>query len=94
MIGAVELYGTLSLTVNLKFNVLATELNASILTPGVPPVKGPVDKPPAKTVDNCGQILVGDTLGLNDSQFGPVVFVAIALLFAPCVVELSFCSQQ
>ena len=50
--GAVELYGALSLTVNLKFKVLETELNASVVMPASPPVKGPVVKPPARMVDN------------------------------------------
>ena len=45
-------------------------------------------------VDNFGNNLVPDAVGLNDNQFGPVAFVGEAMLFAPEVVELSFCSQQ
>ena len=52
LIGAVELYGALSLTVNLKFNVLETELSASVSTPASPPVNGPVVVPPASIVDS------------------------------------------
>ncbi len=37
LMGAVELYGQLSLTVNLKFKVLATELKASDNIPASPP---------------------------------------------------------
>ena len=64
-----------------------------MVMPASPPAKGPVVRPPARMVDNCGKYLTGDAVGLNDSQFGPVVLVALALLFAPDVVELSFCSQ-
>ena len=90
------MYGALSLTVNLKFNVLATELRASILVPASPPGKGPVISPPARMVDNCGKYLVGDAVGLNDNQLGPVALVALATLLAPVCEEeaLSFCSQQ
>ena len=84
----------MSLTVNLKFNVLDTELNASVFAPASPPGKGPETFRPANIVANFGNNLVGDVVGLNDNQFGPVVFVALATLLAPVVVELSFCSQQ
>ena len=84
----------MSLTVNLKFNVLATELNASVVIPASPPANGPVVKPPASMVDNWGQYLVGEAVGLNEIQLGPVAFVGLALLIAPVVVVLSFCSQQ
>ena len=96
LMGAVELYGALSLTVNLKFNVLETELSASISTPASPPVNGPVVVPPDRIVDNCGKYLVGDTEGENVIQLGPVAFVALALLLLPVCEEeaLSFCSQQ
>ena len=83
----------MSLTVNLKFRVLATELNASVLQIASPPNVG-VTNSPARMVDNFGKYLVGDAVGLNDIKFGPVVFVALATLLAPEVVELSFCSQQ
>jgi len=81
--GAVELYGALSLTVNLKFNVLDTELNASVSTPASPPVKGPVVVAPASMVDNCGKYLVGETVAGNDIQLGPEAFVVLALLLVP-----------
>jgi len=86
-------YGLLSLTVSLKFKVLATELNASIFVPASPPGSTGVTNKPACTVDSRGMYLVGDVDEANDSQFGPVVFVGDAMLFAPEVVELSFCSQ-
>jgi hypothetical protein len=86
--------GWLSRTVNLKFNVLETELNASMFVPASPPGKGGVTFKPANMVDNFGKILVADVVGLNDNQFGPVVFVGEATLPVPEVVELSFCSQQ
>src|SRR5204862_2263660 len=66
--GAVELYGALSLTVSLKFNVLETELSASVSTPASPPVKGPVVVPPARMVDSLGKYLVGEVVGRNDIQ--------------------------
>jgi hypothetical protein len=65
----------LSLTVSLKFSVLETELNASILAPASPPGNGPVTFKPASMVDNLGKVLVPDTAGLNDNQFGPVALV-------------------
>ena len=39
---------------------------------------------------------MGDTVGLNEIQFGPVALVGLATLFAPVCEEeaLSFCSQQ
>ena len=91
-----ELYGALSLTVNLKFNVLATELNASVLAPASPPVKGPLISAPERIVDNFGKYLVGDVAGANDIQLGPDALVALATLFVPVSDEdeLSFCSQQ
>ena len=92
--GTLELNGWLSLTVSLKFNVLETELNASMLVPASPPGKGGVTNKPERMVDNLGKVLVGDTAGLNDNQLGPVAFVGEATLFVPDVVELSFCSQQ
>ena len=70
------------------------ELNASMFAPASPPGKGGVTNKPERMVDNLGKVLVGDAEGLNDSQFGPVVFVGDATLFCPVVVELSFCSQQ
>jgi hypothetical protein len=88
------LYTWLSLTVNRKFKVLETELSASILTPASPPVKRGVTRAPERIVDNRGNILVGDVVGLKESQFGPVVLVGDAILPLPDVVELSFCSQQ
>jgi hypothetical protein len=57
-IGAVELKGWLSLTVSLKFKVLATELNASILQIASPPGKGGVTNKPERIVDNLGKTLV------------------------------------
>jgi hypothetical protein len=94
--GAVELKTALSLTVKRKFNVLETELNASVFAPASPPGNGPDTKPPARIVASLGKYLVGDAAGLNDIQFGPVALVALATLFAPvCDDEaLSFCSQQ
>lgn len=94
--GAVELYGALSLTVNLKFNVLETELSASVRTPASPPVNGPVVVPPARMVDSRGKYLVGETVAGNDIQLGPDAFVALALLaLFVCEEEaLSFSSQQ
>ena len=83
----------MSLTVNLKFNVLETELNASILAIASPPGKGGVTNNPARIVDNLGKFLVGDVVEGNDNQFGPVNFVGEATLAFPDVVETSFCSQ-
>jgi len=45
-------------------------------------------------VDSFGKYLVGEVVGLNDNQLGPVVLVGDATLPVPDVVELSFCSQQ
>jgi hypothetical protein len=59
-----------------------------------PPGKGGVTNRPAKIVDNLGNVRVGDAVGLNDNQFGPVSFVGLATLAFPDVVELSSCSQQ
>jgi hypothetical protein len=84
----------LSLTVNLKFRVRETELNASIFAPASPPGSGGVTARPARIVDSIGKVRVGDAVGLKDNQFGPVNFVGDATLFAPDVVALSFCSQQ
>jgi hypothetical protein len=94
--GAVELYGALSLTVNLKLRVLATELRASLFAFASPPVNGPEINPPARMVDNLGNKRVGLDEGKKLIQFGPVAFVALATLLAPVCVEpaLSFCSQQ
>jgi hypothetical protein len=96
LIGAVELYGALSLTVNLKFNVLDTELSASVSTPASPPVNGPDVVPPARIVDSLGKYLVGEVVAGNDIQLGPDALVALALLLLPVCEEdaLSFCSQQ
>ena len=91
--GAVELYGALSLTVNLKFNVRDTALNASVFAPASPPALGPLISAPANMVDNLGNNLVPDVDGGKDIQFGPEAFVALATLLAPDTVELSFCSQ-
>ena len=60
---------------------------------GSPPSVGVMSRP-ERIVDNLGKYRVGDAVGLNDIQFGPVAFVGLATLFAPVVVELSFCSQQ
>ena len=84
----------MSLTVNLKFNVLVTELNASMLAPASPPGNGGVTFKPARMVDNLGNVLDGDEVGLKDNQFGPFSLVGLATLLAPDTVELSFCSQQ
>ena len=73
----------MSLTVNRKLRVLETELKASIVVPASPPGSGPVVKPPASMVDSCGKYLVGEVAGGKVSQFGPVVFVGLALLLAP-----------
>ena len=94
LMGGVALYSELSRTVNLKFRVRDTELRASILAPASPPGNGPVTKSPAKMVDNLGNVLVGFMVAGKVNQFGPVSFVGLATLFAPVVVELSFCSQQ
>ena len=59
-------YGWLSLTVNRKFKVLETELNASILVPASPPGNTGVTFKPARIVDNFGNNLVPDTTGEND----------------------------
>ena len=47
-------------------------------------------------VASFGKYLVGDMVGLNDIQLGPVALVALATLLAPVCEEeaLSFCSQQ
>src|SRR5687767_207072 len=94
--GVVELYTALSLTVSLKFKVLATELNASELAPASPPGNGPVICPPASIVASFGKYLTGDDVGAIDVQFGPVAFVALATLLAPVWVDdaLLFCSQE
>lgn len=94
--GAVELYGALSLTVNLKLRVLETELSASVLAPASPPVSGPVTNPPDRMVDNLGKYLTGLVVGAKEIQFGPLAFVALATLLAPVWLldALSFCSQQ
>ena len=65
-----------------------------MLAPPSPPGRGGVTAKPARIVDSLGKIRVGDDVGLNDSQFGPVNFVGDATLFAPEVEALSFCSQQ
>ena len=83
----------MSLTVNLKFKVLETELRASILAPTSPPGSGGVTAKPPKIVDNLGKVLVGEVVGRNDNQFGPVNLVGDATLAAPDTVELSFCSH-
>lgn len=59
-----------------------------------PPGKGGVICKPARMVESLGINLVGEAVAGNDNQLGPVSFVAKATLFAPDVVELSFCSQQ
>ena len=92
--GVAELKGWLSLTVRRKFKVLETELNASILAPASPPGSGGVTIKPARIVESFGKDRVGEAVGGNDNQFGPVVFVGEATLLLPDVVELSFCSQQ
>ena len=84
----------LSLTVNLKFRFLVTELSASMLQAASPPGKGGVTAKPARMVESLGKVRVGDVVGLNDNQFGPVNLVGDATLFDPEVVALSFCSQQ
>ena len=65
-----------------------------MLAPASPPGNGGVTNKPERIVDNFGKVLVGDTEGVNDNQFGPVVFVGDATLPDPVVVELSFCSQE
>ena len=65
-----------------------------MLVPASPPGNTGVTAKPARMVDSIGNVLVGDAVGLNDNQFGPVAFVGLATLFAPDVVALSFCSQQ
>lgn len=92
--GGVELYGALSLTVSLKFRVLDTELSASMLAAASPPAITGVTNNPASMVDNFGKMREGLVVGLKVNQFGPVVFVGLATLFAPDVLALSFCSQQ
>jgi hypothetical protein len=94
--GAVELNTALSLTVRRKFNVLETELNASVFAPASPPGNGPDINPPARIVDIFGKYLVGDVVGLKEIQLGPVALVALATLLALVCEEdaLSFCSQQ
>ena len=59
----------------------------------MPPAKTAVVSPPVRIVDNLGKSRVGDTVGLNDNQLGPVALVAYDILFAPETVELSSCSQ-
>jgi hypothetical protein len=86
-------YGLLSLTVNLKLSVLATELKASMFAPASPPANGGVTINPLWIVDSLGNVLVGELVGTNDNQFGPVAFVGLATLLAPDTVELSFCSH-
>lgn len=86
-------YGTLSRTVSLKFKVLETELNASMLAPASPPGNGGVTNNPARIVDNLGKDLVGDIVDGKVSQLGPVNLPGDATLPAPVVVELSLCSQ-
>jgi hypothetical protein len=92
--GAEELKTWLSLTVNLKFKVLETELRASMLAPASPPGNGPVTFAPARMVESFGNSLVEVVVGLKDNQLGPVDLVGEATLPVPEVVELSFCSQQ
>mgnify|MGYP001174163872 CR=1 FL=1 len=96
LIGAVELYGELSLTVSLKFNVRETELNASIFAIGVPPGNGGVTKLPARIVAKIGKVLVGFAVAGNVSQLGPTSLPGLATLLFPVTVEFaaSFCSQQ
>jgi hypothetical protein len=65
-----------------------------MFVPASPPGSGGVTAKPARMVDNIGIVRVGDAVGLNDNQFGPVNLVGDATLFAPDVVALSFCSQQ
>ena len=77
----------MSLTVNLKFKVLDTELNASMFATASPPGKTGVTFKPARIVDNFGKVLVGKTEAGNDNQFGPVVLVGDATLPEPDVVE-------
>jgi hypothetical protein len=59
-----------------------------------PPGITGVTKRPARTVDSFGRVRVGEAVGLNESQFGPVSLVGLATLLFPDVVALSFCSQQ
>ena len=90
-----ELKGALSLAVSLKFNVLETELNASVFAIASPPGNGPDINCPASMVESLGNNLVGEVVGEKEIQFGPVAFVALATLALPvCVpLALSFCSQ-
>ena len=96
VIGEVELYGALSLTVSRKCRVLETELNASVLAPASPPVSGPLTRPPARIVAILGKYLMGEVEGENEIQLGPLALVALATLAVPVCEEeaLSFCSQQ
>ena len=61
-----------------------------------PPARGPEIKLPASIVASFGKYLVGDDVGENETQFGPVALVALATLLVVVCVEdaLSFCSQQ
>ena len=68
----------LSLTVNLKFKVLATDGKAST-TISEPEVV----VAPANTLDIFGKYLVGEVVGLYDLNVGPDVLVALAAELAP-----------
>lgn len=94
--GEVELYAALSLTVKRKFNVLATELNASVLALASPPVNGPLINAPERMVASFGKYLVGEVVGAKEIQLGPDALVALATLLVPVWEEeaLSFCSHE
>ena len=52
-----------------------------MLATASPPGSGGVTNRPARIVDNLGKVRVGDAVGLNDNQFGPVSLVGDATLF-------------
>ena len=86
----------LSLTVNLNFKSLLTELKASVLAPASPPGRGPLTVLPASIVDSCGNRRVGEVVGWKEIQLGPEFFAGEATLLEPVCEEeaLSSCSQQ
>ena len=67
-----------------------------MLAPASPPVKGPLIRAPESMVASFGKYLVGEVVGENEIQFGPLAFVALATLLAAVCDEdaLSFSSQQ
>ena len=84
----------MSLTVNLKFNVLATELRASDNIPASPPTSLVVLEL-AKIEANFGKYLEGEAVGLHEMKLGPSILAMSAELSAPVEAPpSSFCSQQ